>query len=259
MAGATPSFSALEAPPHWRAVDFISDLHLQAGEPATFDAWRRYMASTPADAVFILGDLFEVWIGDDAAEAPGFAADCEAVLREAAARRPVFLMHGNRDFLVGDALARRTGVLRMADPTVLAFGGERWLLTHGDMLCLGDTQYLGFRAQVRTDQWARDFLAQPLAQRHEVARRLREGSQAQQRGMQHYADVDAAAAAAWLRAAGARVMIHGHTHRPGEHALDPGLRRVVLSDWDAAARPPRLQALRLAAGGALERVDLAEA
>ncbi|AEG92627.1 UDP-2,3-diacylglucosamine diphosphatase [Ramlibacter tataouinensis] len=259
MGSETPCFTHLAAAPGWRAVDFISDLHLQAGEPATFEAWRRYMASTPADAVFILGDLFEVWIGDDAAEGPGFAADCEAVLREAAARRPVFLMHGNRDFLVGEGLARRTGTRLIGDPTVLAFAGRRWLLTHGDMLCLADTKYLAFRAQVRTPQWARDFLAQPLAQRQEVARRLREGSQAQQREVAEYADVDAAAAREWLRAAGAQVMIHGHTHRPGEHGLGDGLRRVVLSDWDAASQPPRLQALRLEAGQGLHRVILAGA
>lgn len=251
-----PAFARIDAGPGWRAVDFISDLHLQPEAPATFEAWRRYMADTPADAVFILGDLFEVWIGDDTAVRAGFAAECAQVLHEAAARRPVFLMHGNRDFLVGDGFSARTGVRLLADPTALPFAGRRWLLTHGDMLCLADTRYLAFRAHVRTAAWAEDFLAQTLPQRQDVARRLREGSQAQQREVAEHADVDTAAARQWLRAAGAGTLVHGHTHRPGAHDLGDGLARVVLSDWDARATPPRLQVLRLDAAGGLRRIAL---
>jgi UDP-2,3-diacylglucosamine hydrolase len=102
---ALPHFAELQAPASWRTIDFISDLHLQAAEPETFEAWRHYMAHTPADAVFILGDLFEAWVGDDAAGEPGFAADCAAVLHAAAGRMAVFFMHGNRDFLVGEGKA----------------------------------------------------------------------------------------------------------------------------------------------------------
>ncbi len=253
---AVPRFQELQAPPNWRTADFISDLHLQAGEPATFDAWRAYMRTTPADAVFILGDLFEVWVGDDAAAEPGFEGDCAAVLQATATRLPVFFMHGNRDFLLGAGLIRSSHATLLEDPTVLTFLGRRWLLTHGDALCLDDRDYLAFRGQVRTAAWQRDFLARPLAERKSIARGLREQSEARKRSGAPDADVDLAAAAAWLEAADAPVMIHGHTHRPAEHEVGPGLRRMVLSDWDAAAAPPRLQVLRLNDAGPT-RIDLA--
>lgn len=252
---AVPGFAELQAPPAWRTVDFISDLHLQASEPATFEAWRRYMAQAPADAVFILGDLFEVWVGDDAAGEPGFAADCAAVLQAAAGRRPVFFMHGNRDFLVGAGFLEACRTTLLPDPTVLGFAGRRWLLTHGDALCLADVDYMRFREQVRAPQWQQAFLARPLAQRQAIAREMRDESESRKRSAAGYADVDSAAAQAWLEAADAHAMIHGHTHRPADHALGTRV-RTVLSDWDAAANPPRLQALRLTAGGT-QRVALA--
>ncbi|MDB5940527.1 MAG: UDP-2,3-diacylglucosamine diphosphatase [Ramlibacter sp.] len=255
-APAVPPFQELQAPASWRTADFISDLHLHASEPATFDAWRAYMRTTGTDAVFILGDLFEVWVGDDAALEPGFAADCAAVMKATAARMPVFFMHGNRDFLVGPGFIRATHATLLEDPSVFTFLGERWLLTHGDALCLQDADYLAFRAQVRTQHWQRDFLAKPLAERKAIARGLREQSEARKRSGAPYADVDADAATSWLKAADARVMIHGHTHRPGDHELPGGRRRIVLSDWDAAATRPRLQVLRIGDAGAL-RVELA--
>lgn len=250
-----PPIAELAAGPTWHAVDFISDLHLQASEPATFEAWRRFMASTDADTIFILGDLFEVWPGDDVLDMPGFAADCGQVLREAASRRPVFFLHGNRDFLVGDGFARATGVQLLADPTVLAFAGGRWLLTHGDALCLGDTEYLRFRAMVRDPAFQRRFLEQPLAVRQQVAQSLRSESESRKQSGATYADVDRDEALAWLAAGRAATMIHGHTHRPGEHVLDAGHDRVVLTDWDLAAQPPRGEVLRLSASG-LRRVSL---
>lgn len=252
-----PLVQEVQAPAAWRAVDFISDLHLQAAEPATFDAWRRFMASTDADAVFILGDLFEVWVGDDAARVPGFAADCAAVLREAGARIAVYFLHGNRDFLVGHDMLDAAGVTLLADPAVLQFGGARWLLSHGDALCLGDLSYLRFRDEVRQGDWQRKFLARPLAERLQIAQGLRGQSEARKRMQETYADVDTPAALEWLASARATTMIHGHTHRPGEHLLDAMHRRLVLSDWDAQADPPRLQALRLHADGVPERRALA--
>ncbi len=253
---AVPRFQELQASPNWRTADFISDLHLQASEAATFDAWRAYMRTTPADAVFILGDLFEVWVGDDAAAEPGFEADCAAVLQATATRLPVFCMHGNRDFLLGPGLMRSSHATLLEDPTVLSFLGQRWLLTHGDALCLDDRDYLAFRAQVRTAGWQRDFLARPLVERKSIARDLRQQSEARKRSGAPYADVDAAAAAAWLHAADAAVLIHGHTHRPADHELAPGLRRIVLSDWDATAATPRLQVLRVNGAGPA-RIELA--
>jgi UDP-2,3-diacylglucosamine hydrolase len=252
-----PAAQELVAPPGWRSIEFISDLHLQAAEAGTFEAWRAYMAGASADAVFILGDLFEVWVGDDAALQPGFAADCAAVLQAAAQRLPVFFMHGNRDFLVGDGLLASCGVTMLQDPTVLTFAGRRWLLSHGDALCLDDREYLQFRAMVRAPHWQRDFLARPMAERQAIARGLRQESEDRKRSGMEFADVDAPAALDWLRAADAAVLVHGHTHKPGENALDADHRRFVLSDWDADASPPRLQALRIAADGAVQRVDLA--
>jgi len=250
------AFHTLAASPTWHAVDFISDLHLQADAPATLEAWRGYLQGSSADAIFILGDLFEVWVGDDAATQPGFEAQCAQILHEAAQRRPLFLLHGNRDFLLGDAFARQTGVHLLSDPTVLDFLGERWLLSHGDVLCLDDTEYLRFREQVRSRDWQRAFLAQPLDERRAFARSARAQSQARRHDpATPWADVDAPAARGWLQRAQARTLIHGHTHRPGEHELGQGLRRIVLSDWDAAAQPPRAQLLRLSAAG-LQRIDL---
>lgn len=247
-------FATVTAPPAWRSIDLISDLHLQPGERATFELWRRYLHDTPADAVFILGDLFEAWVGDDAADEPGFAAECAAVLRAAGRERALFFMHGNRDFLVGPQLMQSVGATLVDDPAVLAFAGRRWLLTHGDALCLEDTDYLRFRETVRALQWQKEFLALPLPQRQAVARQLRSESEAR-KSKSGYADVDGPAADAWLDASGASVMIHGHTHRPDDHALPSGRRRVVLTDWDAGSTPPRGEALRLSAGG-LERIAL---
>lgn len=249
-------FAELVAPASWRTVDLISDLHLQAGEPATFDAWQGYLQTTPADALFILGDLFEVWIGDDAATQPGFDAQCAEALRQTAARVPVYLMHGNRDFLVGSAFAAQCGLSLLDDPTVLVLHGERWLLSHGDLLCLDDVDYLRFREQVRTPEWRDAFLAKPLDERRALARAMRAQSENHKRSPgKVWADVDSAAARAWLQAAAAHTLVHGHTHRPADHDLGDGLRRIVLSDWDVGAQPARAQVLCLTPAGA-QRVDL---
>ena len=254
---ALPAAQELRAAPGWRCVELISDLHLQAAEPATFEAWRRYMGAVQADALFILGDLFEAWVGDDAAAEPGFERECAQVLRATAARLPVFFLAGNRDFLVGSGLAQSTGFTLLADPTVFVFGAQRWLLSHGDALCIGDTEYLAFRAQVRDPAWQQGFLAQPLARRQQVARGMRTESEQLKRTGRDYADVDTATALAWLDAAGAPVLVHGHTHKPAEHALDATHRRIVLSDWDAEATPPRAEALRIGADAGVRRVPLA--
>ena len=248
---------ALLAPPHWRHIDFISDLHLQAGEPATFSAWQNYLQTTPADAVFILGDLFEVWVGDDALGASSqasFEDACVAVLKAASQRLSLFFIHGNRDFLLGAGFAKASGAALLDDPCCLSFSGQRWLLSHGDTLCLEDTDYLRFREQVRHPDWQRAFLAKPLAERQAIARSLRTESEARKKSGVDYADVDEKAACALLETAQASTLIHGHTHKPADHELNcktsteapqARLRRLVLSDWDASASPPRTEVLRL--------------
>jgi UDP-2,3-diacylglucosamine hydrolase len=250
-----PPIAELNAPASWRTVDFISDLHLQPSEPETLAAWRHYLATTPADAVFMLGDLFEVWVGDDAADEPGFEADCLATLRRASERTSLFFLHGNRDFLVGQR-SMQTGVVTLLnDPVALDFADRRWLLSHGDALCLDDVDYQKFRSQVRSPAWQQAVLAQPLATRLHLARDIRGQSEARKRSDETYADVDTAAARAWLQAARATTLVHGHTHRPGWHDLGNGLDRIVLSDWDAAAEPKRAEVLRLTNAG-LQRLPL---
>jgi len=260
---------ALKAKPNWHSVDFISDLHLQASEPETFAAWQRYLEQTPADAVFILGDLFEVWVGDDAATAQDgandFAQRCQHILQAAAQRLDLYFMHGNRDFLLGPAFATACGMTLLPDPSVLEFDQQRWLLSHGDALCLDDTDYQQFRTMVRSSGWQSRFLAKPLPERQDLARALRDQSEARKASGASYADVDNAAAAQWLAQANASTLIHGHTHRPGDHDLFTPAdarnaakrRRLVLSDWDAKARPARLQVLRLRAAEAPQRLTLA--
>ncbi len=272
LCAASP-WPVLQAPAHWQRLDFISDLHLKADATATFDAWQTFMQTTRADAVFILGDLFDVWVGDDVMDgdvdtgpSPVFEARCARILHATAQRLKLFLMRGNRDFLLGQAFAKACDLSLLADPSVLDFAGQHWLLSHGDALCLADTDYMQFRAQVRGAAWQREFLDQPLSRRQEIARTLRLQSEAHKRSAASYADLDRRATQNWLNAAQASTLIHGHTHRPANHDLAPGLRRIVLSDWDAEAAPPRAEVLRLSAAspgrpesGIAQRLTIAQA
>jgi UDP-2,3-diacylglucosamine hydrolase len=244
----------LTAPASWEQVDLLSDLHLGPDTPATVEQLARHLAETPAQAVLLLGDIFEVWVGDDARHEP-FEAGVVRLLREASQRLALFFMPGNRDFLVGAALLRDAGMTALPDPTVLDAFGQRWLLAHGDAQCLDDTAYQAFRRQVRSPEWQAQVLAQPLAARQALGRQMREGSRAAQAAQLMATDLDAQACRTLLREAGATTMIHGHTHRPAEHDLGDGLRRVVLSDWDADATPPRGDVIRLSAAG-LQRLPL---
>jgi len=251
----TGGLAQLQLPENWRTLDFLSDVHLDAGAPQTHAVWSSYMADSPADALFILGDLFEVWIGDDLLDAPDaqpqadFVAQCVHSLRQAGQRLRLFFMHGNRDFLVGPALLARCHATLLADPCLLTSAGDSWLLAHGDALCLDDLPYQAFRQQVRSAAWQEAFLARPLSERQALARQMRERSQQQQAQRWAdgggYAEVDAQAARGSLQQAGSKTLIHGHTHRPARHELGQGLAREVLSDWDVQAQPPRAQLLRL--------------
>lgn len=255
-----PVFYELGARAEWRAVEFISDLHLGAASPATTDAFEHYLAHCRADAIYILGDLFEAWIGDDARRPGRFEQRVADALAEAASQRQVGFMVGNRDFLLGVDMLQYCGVVALPDPTVFDAWGQRVLLTHGDALCVDDLPYQQFRERVRSPAWRAEFLRQPLERREALAREMRDASQASQRDRATGAwiDVDAAAAVAWMHAAGSHDLVHGHTHRPGSEVLAPGYTRHVLSDWDLDDARPRAQVLRLTRDGFV-RIDLAAA
>ena len=242
----------------WSCIDFISDLHLCSSDATTFEVFTCYLATTPAQALFILGDLFEVWVGDDVLNDPAsdFERSCVQALRRTSLRMPVYFLCGNRDFLVGDDLLAQAGMQALSEPALLQTTGPRVLLSHGDAWCLEDTEYQRFRHEVRSQAWQQSFLSQPLPQRLAVARAMREASESRKRSQTTYADVDDALAVQWLQACQADVLVHGHTHKPGTHLLSHGRERWVLSDWDALASPPRAQALRWQ-GGTWSRIDVA--
>lgn len=252
-----PNIGLLQAPATWQQVDVISDLHLQANEMATFEAWRHFMATTTAQAVVILGDLFEVWVGDDAVAQDPFLQQCTEVLRQTTLRIAVAFMPGNRDFLVGPAFLSACNMQALNDPTVLQLGEQNILLSHGDALCLDDKAYQVFRQQVRSAAWQSEFLAKPLPERLALARAMRQQSQDQKQNDTVYADADPALCAQWLQAACATRLVHGHTHRPADHpSSGKSALRQVLSDWSLDHPPLRAQVLRLGRDGGAHRIDL---
>jgi len=254
-----PEAALLHAPPGWTRLALVSDLHLSAQTPRTMQAFLRWLRgpALQADALFILGDLFEAWIGDDLLDdtartvEPAQAAVAHTVACAlqafAADGRALYVQHGNRDFLLGAGFARVACARLLPDLAVVVFQGQRLLLTHGDLLCTADTAYLQFRAQVRRADWQQRALAQPLAERARQAQALRAASQAAQHGAGSWADADPAEARRWLTHFASNWMIHGHTHRPRDHWGDGQLRQV-LSDWDCDTPPTdqqRAQALWL--------------
>jgi UDP-2,3-diacylglucosamine hydrolase len=249
----------LQAPAHWRCLDFISDLHLQKSEPKTFAALQSYLENTSADALFILGDLFEVWIGDDALQSTdSFEARCIRALKAASARMDLFIMHGNRDFLMGSALMSACGAQFLDDPTVLVWADERYLLSHGDALCLADTDYMHFRSVVRTKDWCDTFLAKPLAERQDIARDIRTQSDQKKQTQTTYADLDTHAVLELLDAHEASHMVHGHTHRPARHRPAAQKTREVLSDWHLGSPPERSEIFRMRWSGVSGEVAISE-
>lgn len=222
---------------------FISDLHLDAERPAITELFGAFMhrEGRQAEAVYILGDLFEAWVGDDdPSETGAYVADRIAELVDVGV--PVYFIRGNRDFLVGDAFARRAGMRILPDPAVITLYGKPVLLMHGDLLCTDDVAYQAFRAQTRNPDWQQQFLAQPLAARLAFAAQARAASQARQQGMKQsdraqfetVTDVTPAAVEATFARYGIDTIIHGHTHRPAVHELNVQgrpCRRIVLGDW----------------------------
>lgn len=213
---------------------FISDLHLQASEPqitqAFFDFLKRY--AVQADQLFILGDFFEVWIGDD--DQSDFNASIISALQSLKdSNTEVFLMQGNRDFLMGNAFASSAGCTLIQDPFPLKIGGKSILLMHGDTLCTDDTEYLEFRAKVREQEWQSEFLAKPLTERRDIALELREKSKSM--AAQKAEDIMDVADQAVIEALeNYDLLIHGHTHRPQVHDLlvqGRPAQRWVLGAW----------------------------
>ncbi|MBX3663313.1 MAG: UDP-2,3-diacylglucosamine diphosphatase [Burkholderiales bacterium] len=214
----------------------ISDLHLAPERPAITAQFLRFARDTAAQAqaLYVLGDLFEYWAGDDDDDALGIQAAAALQALSAGGTR-VFLMHGNRDVLMGQALAKRCGATLLADPLLTELHGAPTLLTHGDALCTDDADYQRFRAYARDPANQAKFLAQPLAERREQMRGMRAQSEAsKQRKAEAIMDVAPAAVEALLRRHGYPRLIHGHTHRPARHVHEvDGHRceRWVLNDW----------------------------
>ena len=215
---------------------FISDVHLEPHRP---DAAKRFLDFTRAAAahathVYILGDLFEAWIGDDDDD-PGLAPIVGALADLSSAGVSCAFMHGNRDFLVGEVFSAATGCRLLGDFETVDLFGEPVLLTHGDLLCTDDVRYMELRKTVRDPAWQREFLAKPLAERRQIADSLRALSQTEIAAKpEEIMDVNAGAVAQAMRAAGVRKLVHGHTHRPAVHRFDLDGReaaRIVLGAW----------------------------
>jgi len=247
------------APAHWQAVDLVSDLHLSEGTPHTLRAFIDYLAGTSADAVFILGDLVAYWVGEEQAR-EGADQRLWQALAACAQQRWVGFMVGNRDFLVTPDFLAERGLHALGDPCALQAFGQRYVLSHGDALCVDDQDYQRFRAQVRSSAWQQDFLAKPYAERQSVAKHIRARSEARKADTpdpELWADVDAQLADDWLSKASASALIHGHTHRPGARWTPGGHRLETLSDWDLDTHQPdhcRAEVLRL--GPDLKRIRL---
>lgn len=215
---------------------FISDCHLTAARPGPLGEFQALMAGPARQlaAVYILGDLFDLWLGDDD-DGPGHDAIIDALAGATAAGTPVYVMRGNHDFLLGEDFARRSGCGLLADPAEAEVAGRRLLLMHGDTLCLDDTDYQAFRAWVRSQAFLGDFLARPIAERRRIAGDIRRQALAQVADKpQAIMDVAERAVEAAFRRHAVDVMVHGHTHRPAihRHRVDGrAVTRIVLADW----------------------------
>jgi UDP-2,3-diacylglucosamine hydrolase len=215
---------------------FISDLHLEAGRP---DIGRQFLhflgtEAIAAEALYILGDLFESWVGDD--DPDEHYAEMKSAIRAVSdAGVPVFFMHGNRDFMIGDGFAEQTGATILADPHAAELYGEKVLLSHGDAMCTDDVEYQQVRAMTRDPRWQAMMLEKSLDERKALAAQARAASTARGATLdRQIMDVNQAAVEETMRRYGVRTLLHGHTHRPAVHefTLDGNaVTRVVLGDW----------------------------
>ncbi|WP_372982631.1 UDP-2,3-diacylglucosamine diphosphatase [Marinobacter sediminum] len=216
---------------------FISDLHLEESRPDITEAFLGFLKEKAhgVEQLYILGDFFEAWIGDD--ERTPLQEQIAAALRAVnESGTEIFLMHGNRDFLIGHDFCDRAGATLLDDPTVVDLYGTPTLLMHGDSLCTADVEYQKFRANMRNPQWQQMILQRPLADRQQMARQLREISMAKNQGKaETIMDVTPEEVVKDMEAHGVQRLIHGHTHRPAEHHLQANgqpAKRIVLGDWD---------------------------
>ena len=243
----TLQFRQLHLSKDFQSIEFLSDLHLDLTRLTTFKAWQKYMLNTQADAIFILGDLFESWVGADILDAPAplgdFERQCASVIQKAAEKSIIYIMAGNRDFLLAQDFADKTDSTLLPDPTLLLWGKHRTIITHGDLLCTDDTAYQEYRKMVHSPAWQQQALAMPLEQRIQVALQMRaQSEQSKQTNSDAIMDVNPQAVLSWLQAAEATCIIHGHTHRPQDHLLSDELERIVLSDWDLDTAPEKQRA-----------------
>ncbi|MBE0489903.1 MAG: UDP-2,3-diacylglucosamine diphosphatase [Halomonas sp.] len=227
-------------------IRLISDLHLHPGAPEITEGFLHWLETRACgcDALYLLGDIFEAWIGDDLLDLAGVdpSGNADLALRVARALRrladdgtELYLMHGNRDFLLGERFAEEAGVTLLPDPSVVAPGGKRILLMHGDSLCTLDTAYQAFRAQARDPLWQAQVLSMPLPERIALAKQLREQSgEANSNKAEAIMDVTPEEVVRVMDAQGVTTLIHGHTHRPAVHDLSvagKAATRFVLGDW----------------------------
>ncbi|MDP9107748.1 MAG: UDP-2,3-diacylglucosamine diphosphatase [Pseudomonadota bacterium] len=225
---------------------FVSDVHLQERMPATTAAFLRFLTQhAPGTAnLFVLGDLFEYWAGDDDLDTPLHRNVLDALRALSDAGTALHWVAGNRDFLVGQEFAHAAGMTRLPDGSVVRLGTQSIVLAHGDAQCTDDVAYMKFRHEVRSPEWQQTFLAMPLSQRKAIIDNLRLQSRDAQRGKSaDIMDVNPAAIEALFEASGCALMVHGHTHRPATHVTRDRtgqLRtRYVLPDWDVDAAPQR--------------------
>lgn len=215
---------------------FISDLHLEAGQPAIGEQFVSFLANDArqAEALYILGDLFDAWLGDD--DPNPYFGEMKSAMRDLADTGvPTFFMHGNRDFMIGEQFAAETGVTILSDPVVVTLYGQNVVLSHGDALCTDDVHYQKIRAMTRDPDWQSMMRAKPLQERIALAAEARKESVARGASLSdEIMDVNQDAVAATLREHGVDIMLHGHTHRSAIHEIDLGDRtatRIVLGDW----------------------------
>ena len=215
---------------------FISDLHLESGRPEIGEQFLAFLEgeAKDAEALYILGDFFEAWVGDDDPDA--YYAEMKKALRQLVdCGVPVYFMHGNRDFMIGDTFARETGVAILPDPSPVELYGKSVLLSHGDAMCTDDIEYQQVRAMTRNPEWQAMMLAKPLDERLAIAAQARADSKARNVTLaDEIMDVNEDAVKKTIAEHGVEILLHGHTHRPGIHGVEVGERfakRIVLGDW----------------------------